>query len=67
MNGSLGSKRLRDDDEDRIPRPDSRGGDYDTKRRKTLTESTVGGPVGGVGGPPLGLQPVKAGGMRSRR
>lgn len=68
MNGSLGSgKRLRDDDDDRIPRPDSRGGDYDTKRRKTLTESTVGGPVGGVGGPPLGLQPVKAGGMSRRR
>ncbi|KKK21118.1 cell pattern formation-associated protein, partial [Aspergillus rambellii] len=69
MNGSLGSnKRMRDDDDDvdRIVRPDSRGGDYESKRRKTLTEATVGGPVGGV---PLALQPMKAGGgvMARRR
>lgn len=66
LNGSLGSnKRMREDDDDRIVRPDSRG-DYDSKRRKTLTEATVGGPVGGV---PLGLQPMKAGGslMAGRR
>jgi protein SOK2 len=66
MNGALGSgKRLREDDDvDQIVRPDSRGTDYDSKRRKTLTEATVGGPVGGV---PLGLQPMKAGGVMSRR
>ncbi|KAL4925905.1 KilA-N domain-containing protein [Aspergillus undulatus] len=66
LNGSLSSnKRMRDDDDDRIVRPDSRG-DYDGKRRKTLTEATVGGPVGGV---PIGLQPMKAGGsfMAGRR
>ncbi|THC91236.1 hypothetical protein EYZ11_009294 [Aspergillus tanneri] len=64
MNGSLGSgKRLREEDDlDRIVRPDSRGGEYESKRRKTLTE--VGGPVAGV---PLGLQPMKAGGVVSRR
>ncbi|GCB28095.1 cell pattern formation-associated protein stuA [Aspergillus awamori] len=64
MNGSLGSnKRMREDDDvDRIPRPDSRGTEYDSKRRKTLSE--VGGPVGGV---PLGLQPMKAGGVMGRR
>lgn len=61
MNGSLGIKRLREDDEvDRIVRPDSRGaGDYESKRRKTLTD-----PVGV--GAPLALQPVKAGGMMPR-
>lgn len=65
MNGSLGSaKRLRDEDDDRIPRPDSRGTDFDAKRRKPLTDATVGGPVGGA---PIGLQPVKAGGMSRRR
>jgi protein SOK2 len=65
MNGSLGSaKRLRDDDDDRVARPDSRGGDYDPKRRRTLTDATVGGPVGG---PLLGLQPVKAGAVSRRR
>ncbi|KAL4903708.1 cell pattern formation-associated protein stuA [Aspergillus multicolor] len=59
MNGSMGSnKRMRDDDDDRIVRPDSRD-EYEPKRRKTLTETPVGGPVGGV---PLGLQPMKAGG-----
>lgn len=64
MNGTLGTKRLRDDDEDRIARPDSRGVDYDSKRRKTITEASVGGPVGGA---PLALQPVKAGVMATRR
>ncbi|KAL4806997.1 cell pattern formation-associated protein stuA [Aspergillus unguis] len=64
LNGSLGSnKRMREDDDDHISRPNSRA-EYDGKRRKTLTE-TVGGPVGGV---PLGL-PMKAGGslMAGRR
>ncbi|KAE8144138.1 hypothetical protein BDV25DRAFT_113483 [Aspergillus avenaceus] len=67
LNGSMGSgKRLREDDDvDQIIRPDSRGAEYESKRRKTLTEATVGGPVGGV---PLGLQPMKAGGgVISRR
>ncbi|PWY70411.1 cell pattern formation-associated protein stuA [Aspergillus heteromorphus CBS 117.55] len=66
MNGSLGSnKRMREDDDvDRISRPDSRGTEYDGKRRKTLSETSVGGPVGGV---PLALQPMKAGGVMSRR
>ncbi|PYH40123.1 cell pattern formation-associated protein stuA, partial [Aspergillus saccharolyticus JOP 1030-1] len=66
LNVSLGSnKRMREDDEvDRIARPDSRGPDYESKRRKTLSETSVGGPVGGV---PLALQPMKAGGAMSRR
>ena len=62
MNGSLGTKRLRDEDE--VVRPDSRDADYEGKRRKTITETPVGGPVGG---PPLALQPVKAGGVTARR
>ncbi|PLN77122.1 hypothetical protein BDW42DRAFT_8259 [Aspergillus taichungensis] len=66
LNTSLGSnKRMREDDDvDRIPRPDSRGTEYDGKRRKTITESPVGGPVGSI---PPGLQPMKAGGVMSRR
>ncbi|PYH76930.1 apses transcription factor StuA, partial [Aspergillus uvarum CBS 121591] len=66
LNGSIGStKRMREDDEvDRIARPDSRGPDFESKRRKTLSETSVGGPVGGV---TLGLQPMKAGGVMSRR
>ncbi|OJJ31743.1 hypothetical protein ASPWEDRAFT_53559 [Aspergillus wentii DTO 134E9] len=66
MNGTLGSnKRLRDDDDDdRIIRPDSRGAEYDSKRRKTITEATVGGPVGGA---PMALQSMKAGGAMARR
>ncbi|KAJ5605943.1 hypothetical protein N7510_008724 [Penicillium lagena] len=49
--GSMGSgsKRMREDDD--LPAPS----DYDTKRRKTLTDTTTGGPVGA----PL-LQPMKA-------
>lgn len=63
MNGSLGTKRLRDDDDvDRIARPDSRETDYESKRRKTLTEP----PVGAIGAP-LALQPVKTGGIMPRR
>ncbi|KAJ5571744.1 hypothetical protein N7535_005404 [Penicillium sp. DV-2018c] len=53
-NGSLsaGSKRMREDDE---VRPESNT-EYDTsKRRKTITEVPLGGPVGG---PPI-LQPMK--------
>ena len=60
MNGSLGSgnKRMReDDDEDDSIRPDSRGTDYDSKRRRTITE--VNGPLAG---PPLGMQPMAAAG-----
>lgn len=62
MNGSLGTKRLRDEDE--VIRSDSRDVDYEGKRRKTITETPVGGPVGG---PPLALQPVKAGGVTTQR
>ncbi|BCR89117.1 uncharacterized protein ACHE_50315S [Aspergillus chevalieri] len=61
MNGSLsaGSKRMREDDDvDQVARPDSRGADYDNKRRKTITE--MNGPLAG---PPL-MQPMKAGGVR---
>lgn len=65
VNGSMGStKRIREDDDDRVARPDSGGGEYDHKRRKTLTEAPVGGPVGG---PLISLQPVKAGVMSRRR
>lgn len=64
MNGSVGSgaKRMREDDDD--IRPESGGGDYEmNKRRKTITEATLGGPIGGA---PL-LQPMKTGGVMSRR
>jgi protein SOK2 len=53
MNGGSmgsGSKRMREDDD--LPPP----AEYGTKRRKTLTDTTIGGPVGGA---PL-LQPMKA-------
>lgn len=67
MNGSLGSsgtKRMREDDEeDDTIRPDSRGTDYDGKRRRTITEVN-GGPLAG---PPLGMQPLTAGGAMPRR
>lgn len=65
MNGSLsaGSKRMREDDDvDQVVRPDSRGTEYENKRRKTITE--VGGPLAG---PPLAMQPMKAGGVMPRR
>ncbi|KAJ5621240.1 hypothetical protein N7528_006023 [Penicillium herquei] len=55
VNGSLGGsggKRMRDDDE--VIRPESTG-EYEIKRRKTITETTMGGPVGGA---PL-LHPMK--------
>lgn len=56
-----GTKRMREDDDVDV-RPDSRGPEYDSKRRKTLTE--VNGPLAG---PPLGMQPMKAGGVMPRR
>lgn len=61
MNGNMGSgnKRMREDED--VLRNDS-GGEYESKRRKTITEATLGGPVGG----PL-LQPVKTGGVMARR
>jgi enhanced filamentous growth protein 1 len=65
MNGS--NKRSRDDDDqDQTSRPESRGGDssYDHKRRKTLAEPSVGGPVGGG---PLAHQSVKPGVVSRRR
>ncbi|KAJ5939391.1 hypothetical protein N7466_002525 [Penicillium verhagenii] len=65
VNGSLGGsggKRRRDDEE--VIRPES-GDGYESKRRKTITETTLGGPVGGA---PL-LQPMKTSGavMAGRR
>ena len=54
-----GTKRMREDDE--IIRPDSRGTEYDSKRRKTLDMS------GPLAGPPMGMQPMKAGGVMPRR
>ncbi|KAJ5218344.1 uncharacterized protein N7498_000443, partial [Penicillium cinerascens] len=62
LNGSLGSgnKRMREDDD--VIRSESTG-DYESKRRKTLTDATLGGPVGGA---PL-LQPMKTGGVMNRR
>jgi len=62
VNGSIGSgsKRMREDDD--VTRPES-AGEYESKRRKTLTDTTLGGPVGGA---PL-LQPMKTGGVMNRR
>ncbi|KAJ5668875.1 hypothetical protein N7462_009945 [Penicillium macrosclerotiorum] len=62
VNGNMGSgsKRMREDDD--IIRPDS-AGEYESKRRKTITDTTLGGPVGGA---PL-LQPMKTGGVMARR
>ncbi|KAJ5117092.1 hypothetical protein N7526_011201 [Penicillium atrosanguineum] len=62
VNGSLGSgsKRMREDDD--VIRPES-AGEYESKRRKTITDATLGGPIGGA---PL-LQPMKTGGVMSRR
>ncbi|KAJ6083742.1 hypothetical protein N7467_007877 [Penicillium canescens] len=61
VNGSIGSgsKRMREDDD--VIRPDS-GAEYETKRRKTITDTTIGGPVGGA---PI-LQPMKTSGVMAR-
>ncbi|KAJ5348423.1 uncharacterized protein N7506_001676 [Penicillium brevicompactum] len=57
---SAGSKRMREDEE--VIRPES-AAEYDTsKRRKTITDATLGGPVGG---PPI-LQPMKPSSMMAR-
>jgi protein SOK2 len=50
---------MREDDD--VIRPDS-GAEYETKRRKTITDSTIGGPVGGA---PI-LQPMKTSGIMAR-
>lgn len=62
MNGNMGSgnKRMRDDDD--VLRTDS-GSEYESKRRKTITDTTLGGPMGGA---PL-LQPMKTGAVTARR
>ncbi|KAJ5151039.1 uncharacterized protein N7482_010291 [Penicillium canariense] len=60
MNGNLGSGSKRMREEDDVLRGDS-GGEYESKRRKTLTDATLGGPVA-----PL-LQPMKTGGVMARR
>lgn len=69
VNGSIGTtKRMREDDDDRLARNDGRDGDYESKRRKTLTETPVGAPVGTpVGGNFMMQQPVPAGGVMRRR
>lgn len=60
MNRSMGSnKRMREDND--LVRPES-GADYDNKRRKTLNDATIGGPVGGA----TLLQPMKMGGVMAR-
>lgn len=57
---SAGSKRMREDEE--VIRPESTT-EYETsKRRKTITDATLGGPVGG---PPI-LQPMKPSSMMAR-
>jgi enhanced filamentous growth protein 1 len=65
VNASIGTKRMRDDDDDRLSRSDGREADYETKRRKTLTETPVGAPVGGTF--MQMQQPVPAGGVMRRR
>lgn len=62
MSGSVGSnKRLREDDDDRSGRPDSRGTDFDVKRRKTLTDT------GPMGAPMMNLQQTVPTGILGRR
>lgn len=68
MNGGS-NKRSRDDSdhEEPAPRPASQNcesGAYEHKRRKTLTENPVGGPVGGA---PLTVQSLKNGSAPRRR
>ncbi|KAJ5777146.1 hypothetical protein N7520_000392 [Penicillium odoratum] len=65
MNGSTslggsGGKRMRDDDE--VIRPEI-SGEYESKRRKTITDTTLGGPISGA---PL-LQPMKTGAVMAGR
>jgi protein SOK2 len=57
---SAGSKRMREDDEPIRPETTT---EYETsKRRKTITDTTLGGPVGG---PPI-LQPMKPSSVMAR-
>ena len=64
VNGpSMGStKRMRDDEEDHLSRSDGRENEYESKRRKTLTEPPVGGAF-----MQMQQQPVPAGGGMRRR
>ena len=57
MNGNMGSgnKRMREDDD--VLRTDS-GNEYESKRRKTITDATLGGPI---------LQPTKPSGVMAHR
>lgn len=69
MNGNSGSnKRGRDDDEnDQAPRADAHENDvagYEHKRRKTLSDASIGGPVRGA---PLGVQGMTPGIVSRRR
>lgn len=69
MNGNSGSnKRGRDDDEnDQAPRADVHEPDvtaYEHKRRKTLSDASIGGPVRGA---PLGVQAMAPGIVSRRR
>ncbi|KAJ5088081.1 hypothetical protein N7456_011697 [Penicillium angulare] len=63
VNGSLGGsggKRKRDDDD--VMSREGGGGEYEMKRRQTLTDTSIGGPVGA----PI-LQPMKTGAPMPRR
>lgn len=62
MNGNMGSgsKRMREDDD--VLRTDG-GSEYESKRRKTITDTTLGGHMGGA---PL-LQPMTTGAVTARR
>lgn len=69
MNGNSGSnKRGRDDDEhDQAPRPDAHETNvagYEHKRRKTLSDASIGGPVRGA---PMGVQAMAPGIVSRRR
>ncbi|EFW15684.1 hypothetical protein D8B26_002234 [Coccidioides posadasii str. Silveira] len=65
LNGS-GKRSRDDDDQEETSRADSQHCEvsYEHKRRKTLTENPIGGPVGGAS---LALQSLKNGGMPRRR
>jgi protein SOK2 len=60
MNGSLGSGNKRMREEDEVVRPES--AEFESKRRKTITDTSLGGPVGATI-----LQPMKTGAVMGRR
>lgn len=64
VNGS--NKRGRDEDEEQNARPESQNSNpsFEHKRRKTLMDSAIGGPVGGAS---IALQSMKNGAVARRR